>query len=896
MHIEWTWTPRWIASRAVMRSLFVLMLVLPALAAAQSPSSGTITPSSSVTWTGTMTGLPPVGINGEAGCTDGTNCEVFTLTVASATWTGSQLSVNISWQFPTSDYDMFVHQGSLDGPIVCQATLGPGETAENCNINPNQTGTGTYVIHVDYATGQGASTDEYHGLITVVPAPPTPQPAPQGSGPLPRYQTYNPPAQSGLGLSAGEPTIGINWTTGRAMFQSDLQTLRVTFFDGSGFPYPRALWENKSPATSQEDSDPMLFTDHVTGRTIAGMLLLLTGRNESSYTDDDGDLWVPSQGSPVNAAIDHETVGGGPYAPPLTRDPSQMVPYPDAVYYCSQDLVTALCARSDDGGQTYGPAVTVYTTECVGLHGHVKVAPDGTVYLPNKQCGQNEAVVVSQDNGITWSVRPVPSSNTSDSDPSVSIGAGGTVYFGWADNDAHPMIAESHDKGNTWSTPLDVGAILGVNGVAFPEVIAGDDNRAAFAFLGSVTPGTIFDPKYTGIFHLYVSHTYDGGATWQTVDATPNDPIQRGPIWFAGGLVTYRNLLDFMDAQIDKTGHVLIASADGCAGAECAQASAKGLGNAYTAFATITRQTGGRPLFSQYDPPNVATLPGPPSVTAGRNGNTVYLGWSTADNGGAPIKNFQIYRGTTSGGETFLKQVKGNVHQFIDTVTGTGKYYYRVVAVNSVGASVGNNEVYAKYVGDSCTGYTVNFDPAGDQKGAPLNADLDLLSVTVSEPSSGLLKFVMKVSSLAPPDPLNPGNLTPDRRWRIVWDYPNGNSSQGQYYLGMSTDDSGVVSFQYGVVDNGVIALVLGDPNESPIGVPDSAQWTPDGTITFTIAKSKVGNPNPGDLLGAVRGLTFADNTTHLRSTLQFDNPFNGTANDESANAAVYVVRNPTCK
>jgi hypothetical protein len=896
MHVEVArTTPRFSPITLAPISALLALLLLPVLALAQSPAASTITPTTSVQWVGTMSGLPPAGINGETGCTDGTNCEVFTLDVSGA-WKGYQVAVNISWQYPTSDYDMYIHQGSLDGPVVCQATLGPGDTEENCVINPNQTGTETYIIHVEYTTGQAASTDEYHGLASVVPAPPTPRPAPRGTGPLPRYQTYNPPPQSGLGLNAGEPSIGLNWTTGRAMFQSDLQTLRVTFNDGAVFPYPRALWENKSPVTSQEDSDPILFTDHVTGRTIAGMLLLLSGRNESSYSDDDGDLWVPSQGSPVNAAIDHETVGGGPYAPPLTRDPSQLAPYPDAVYYCSQDLVTALCARSDDGGQTYGPAVPIYTSECTGIHGHVKVAPDGTVYVPNKACGSNEGVVVSEDNGLTWTVRAVPSSNPGSSDPSVSVGAVGTVYFGWADNDAHPLIAVSHDRGQTWSGPLDVGAALGVNGVAFSEVIAGDDTRAAFAFLGSITPGTISDPNYTGIFHLYASHTYDGGKTWQTVDTTPNDPIQRGPIWFSGGLVTYRNLLDFMDAQIDKTGHVLIASADGCAGAECVQASPKAIGNAYTAFATITRQTGGRSLFAEFDPPSLATVPGPPAVTAGRNGNQVYLGWSTADNGGSPIKNFQIYRGTSSGSETFLKQVKGNARQYIDTVSGTGRYYYRVIAENSVGASVEDNEVYAKYVGDSCHGYTVNFDPAGDQKGAPLNSDLDLLNVTISEPTASTLQFVMKVSSLAPPDPLSPTKLTPNRRWRIIWDYSNGNSGQGQFYLGMTTDDSGNVSFQYGVVQNGTIGLVLGDPQESPVGVPNSAQWTPDGTIAFVISKSLVGSPKPGDLLGSIRGLTFADPSTHLRSTLQIDNPFNGTANDETANAAVYVVRSPVCR
>src|SRR5206468_8270093 len=98
-----------------------------------------------------------------------------------------------------------------------------------------------------------------------------------------------------------------------------------------------------------------------------------------SFTDTDGlDAlgqptyagWSPSSG-PLGSGIDHETIGGGPYHAPV---PSLPTPYPHAVYYCSQDLVSAFCLRSDDGGATYGPPVATYTSQCGGLHGHVKVA------------------------------------------------------------------------------------------------------------------------------------------------------------------------------------------------------------------------------------------------------------------------------------------------------------------------------------------------------------------------------------------------------------------------------------------------------------------------------------------------------------------------------------------
>src|SRR2546429_3262706 len=60
-----------------------------------------------------------------------------------------------------------------------------------------------------------------------------------------------------------------------------------------------------------------------------------------------------------------------------------------------------------------------------------------------------------------------------------------------------------------------------------------------------ISPGDDQSDTFTGVWHLYVAATYDGGATWNTVDATPNDPVQRGCIWLSGGSNPCRNLLDF---------------------------------------------------------------------------------------------------------------------------------------------------------------------------------------------------------------------------------------------------------------------------------------------------------------------------------------------------------------
>ena len=58
-----------------------------------------------------------------------------------------------------------------------------------------------------------------------------------------------------------------------------------------------------------------------------------------------------------------------------------------------------MCTRSDSGGLQFGPGVPANNgaTGCGGLNGHVKVAPNGTVYLPVKNCGATEGGDVSTD-------------------------------------------------------------------------------------------------------------------------------------------------------------------------------------------------------------------------------------------------------------------------------------------------------------------------------------------------------------------------------------------------------------------------------------------------------------------------------------------------------------------
>ena len=409
----------------------------------------------------------------------------------------------------------------------------------------------------------------------------------------PAYQNF--PAPSGFAANAGEPSIGVDWNTGKVMYQAVLETDQVTFSNSNP---ATATWQKvNGTTTSVVTLDPILFTDHTTGRTFVSELAGVCSL--SAFSDNNGASYTPSMGCGVPAGVDHQTIGGGPFAPSLVPVLPPPVGYQHAVYYCSQDIVDASCALSVDGGVSYGPAVPIYTLlDCGGLHGHIKVGPDGTAYVPNKDCNGNVGVIASRDNGTTWTVHTVPGSSSGDSDPSVGVASDNTVYVSWHGANGHPMAAVSHDHGATWSNITDIGTSAGIQNTAFPAAVAGDGSRAAIAFLGTTTGGDAQDTAhFTGVWHLYVAHTYDSGATWTVADATPTDPVQRGSICLGGtSCGNDRNLLDFIDATVDKQGRVLVGYADGCVGA-----CVSGPPNSFTALGAIARQSGGKGLFAAFD-------------------------------------------------------------------------------------------------------------------------------------------------------------------------------------------------------------------------------------------------------------------------------------------------------
>jgi hypothetical protein len=590
-------------------------LVFPAFAS--TPSSGTLIPvnGSSTTWAGS-------GIAGattdETTCVDGTDCDVFTITLTGSpsNYQGLILAINISHSVTLNDYDLYVHKGSLSGPVIASSTNGIPETGESVVIDPTVSGTGVYIVHV--VDSNVTPGDPYSGVASIT-TPPTDSPA---HGTAPTYSNYQSPP--GLGDSSGEPSIGANFNSGRIMTQAVFDTLQVTF-NPSTSPASATWLLKDGPNTNITTLDPILFTDSQTGRTVVSQLFGTTSL--SAFTDNDGATYTLSQGGGIASGVDHQTVGGGPFrlctADQLLATPAPcaqlaargpLTQYPHAVYYASQDIGDAEMALSQDGGLTYEAAHPMYTlVECGGLHGHIKVSKSGIVYVPNKSCGSTQGLIVSMDNGITFTVEPVTGSTSGTSDPSVGVGAKGRVYFGYIGGDGHPHISVSDDQGRSWHNDLDVGVPFAIRNAAFPEVVAGDNDRASFFFLATPSAGDATGADtgtpFNGVWHGYIATTYNGGRSWFTVDATPTDPVQLGVICTQGTTCPSgtRNLLDFNDITVDRVGRVFTAYTDGCITAACiakgnnASAPHTRLDNDQATKATIIRQSTGKGLFKSYD-------------------------------------------------------------------------------------------------------------------------------------------------------------------------------------------------------------------------------------------------------------------------------------------------------
>lgn len=807
------------------------------------------------------------------------------------------LQATIKWADAPDGNDMDLYIVDEAGKIVASSTTdNVASASETASFTNPGTGPRTYrVVIVNWLSVTPIESATGTVTFSLVAPPTSLPPGPTPPSYAPRFFDYKPP--SGLGEHAGEPTLGVNFKTGNVMYIALLETLRASF-DDSASP-AKAQWVNRSfITTGTRTNDPILFTDSSTGRTFASQLIFPTKQSLSAFTDDDGENWQISQGSGINSGVDHQTIGGGIFPPGLgSIDPS----YPNAIYYAAQDIAVAEFAVSLDGGRTYGPAVPMYAlTDCAGIHGHIKVSPvDGTAYVPLGSCvaknvGQ-QAVAVSTDSGITWKVLRVPGAKASTWDPAVGVGNGGTVYFGYGDNgDTVPRVAVSRDRGATWTVGPDLGASHGIKRIAFPAMVAGDDNRAAMAFLGTRDEGEALGSGagFEGTWAMYVSTTYDGGATWVTVNATGDDPVQRGNICDAGfscpGSPDTRNLLDFNDIQVDARGRILVAYADGCVSPACIAGADKNgdgfvnaLDNDSADKAAILRQSGGLGLAAAFDSPTVG-VPAPPQLTAALQGQAAYLAWSTPDNGGSPVTGYRVYRDGSQ-----IASVGADVNTYTDS-SSSASTNYQVSAVNAVGEGAKSTGVTPTVPASSCTlpGILVADDTIDTLPNAPVNPSTDVKALYVAEPygdGTGRLHFTVSTGG---------GAVAPNSQWYVIWQRTTPDASHDRNYVAMRSDLLGNLTFEHGRVS---YPISTGSPGTNNGNLPTrfgaaTGSYDPaTGTIRISVPTAGVDNVSAGAALLGLEVRTFlARNDALLISQ--------SVASDFSPAGSYTLVGNASCQ
>src|SRR5262249_44450510 len=93
--------------------------------------NGTISNSNvSVTWTGSISGAG----SGENTCINGVSCDSFKVTLAPGDYTSKHVKVKISWTIPAYDYDLYVHLGTLNGPVTPGGNGAPPQTSEEAPL------------------------------------------------------------------------------------------------------------------------------------------------------------------------------------------------------------------------------------------------------------------------------------------------------------------------------------------------------------------------------------------------------------------------------------------------------------------------------------------------------------------------------------------------------------------------------------------------------------------------------------------------------------------------------------------------------------------------------------------------------------------------------------------
>ena len=202
--------------------------------------------------------------------------------------------------------------------------------------------------------------------------------------------------------------------------------------------------------------------------------------------------------------------------------------------------------------------------------------------------------------------------------------------------------------------------------------------------------------------------------------------------------------------------------------------------------------------------------------------------------------------------------------------TGTNTFEYKI----SDGQLTDTDTVSILVLGKNCSlpGQTILTDPKGDSSlpaGGTPETDIEKLSIAEPvEVGVGKITFVLKMVGMQTP----PANTT--------WPVQFAGADDLDYFVKMSTNSSGAVSFAYGSGSNVTVAGTPADP---------ASGFSADGTIKIVVPRAGIGDPQRGEALTSF--LTRIRRESGLGPALTPDN-----MPDDLVRAGSYTVRgNEAC-
>lgn len=551
------------------------------------PQGGTVTGTtgSQVTWTGDGTAG---GSAGEDTCgPPDTNCDSFNLTVSGtpSDYAGKNVGVEIHWNLPATDYDLYIHKGDLTGPIIATSANGAPSTSELAFIDPAASGTGLYTVHVVYFSAFAG--DQYQGSATTVVKPTVRSASYIDGAKLSPALAFSPnkPLKAPVTNSDGEPSnrtdiSGNAYIAGIRGFPAGIDLWYYDFRPGSPNYDPKArnpLYRGQPDGFSPDDSTQL-------GSDGGGDVDLAVGFGSSvlgqapflAYSS------LIAANLSVGNSVDRAQTYNGPQ--PI----GSTVPADDrqwhgaygknVVYMLYRTLapVVPFVQRSNDSGLTYPftTAVDTGSDQTGGIDvnqrtGTVYVSfNDGSVYVGEDPAPADTSALSTGP--LTYTKhQATPNTDVGHLFCTVKVAEGtsvnpdGIVYLAYSD-DHDVFLVHSTDKAVHWSTPVRVSNLPGGGTNIFPWIEVGSGanrNSVGVVWYGSESDVNN-DSANWKTYYAFTSNATAAHPTFAQVAAS--DHYIHASNISEGGLTgtANRNLLDYFQVSYDPKGAAVIGYTD----------------------------------------------------------------------------------------------------------------------------------------------------------------------------------------------------------------------------------------------------------------------------------------------------------------------------------------------